>query len=686
MKKFSKIMTVVLTVVLLCGTMLSVVAQAAPGESREVLNITGASYNKYTDFESTKADGTHYLTPYFVWGNAGSMSSAVVEGSNGNHYARYLGSVDGTGTKECWIVLSDYGDGNLRAGTSIGANDYVTIDFEIGTDKYSYQDGSGVWHTVDTLNDIPADKRPAEDEAYRNLAFYNGTNIGINGRGYKTLGSGSAAEVWNAMPFFIVQDSVSGKWYASGDKTYSANDVELSNKIGEFDHITFVFKTLRNASNISATGYSMKGTAVYVFTNGDFLTSSSINTDNIEAVAPYNLRIMLAQNDRASTCFDNVALNHYGTRAITKDSEGNFAYSNLDPVYVSEGYGIDDYINSGDYTSKPLYSCEDIVYSGNYISPNGYISLDGVPTSVLVDEYLANAKDGSVITTNNIDILDYELPEGVENLTVKILDDSKFTLGSKSAKEFLLIPGTNNTYTVRRATESDFITLNWTYQGTVIKTEKISFNVVPTFSADGIAPALASNLPEAIEWMFDVDGNEYTFGPDYDEEVNLYDAEPVRALTFLEVLLIREELEAKLTVYPAGEAVVVTTNSSVNTPNLSAGSESNQEQYESNVNSNEEQNSVLNSSAPVQNNDVGMPHEINGANANSGTTVSAENTLNLDTNPGASPESNSVKPLVSDVAVESTTSNKSLTWLWYIIPVLMLAIPVALLFKRRTKA
>ena len=55
MRKFSKILTVLLTLALLCGTVLSVVSYAEEEPaSREALNVSGASNNRYTDFESDR--------------------------------------------------------------------------------------------------------------------------------------------------------------------------------------------------------------------------------------------------------------------------------------------------------------------------------------------------------------------------------------------------------------------------------------------------------------------------------------------------------------------------------------------------------------------------------------------------------------------------------------------------------
>ena len=138
MRKFSKILTVLLTLALLCGTILSVVAQAEETESRESLNITGVSHNKYTDFESTMSNGTHYVT--LVGQNDTNVKKEYVT-VDGNTYGRYSskGHNNVTGSAEVYLTLSDYSLANQRAGiANIGAHDYTVIDFEIGTDKYVF--------------------------------------------------------------------------------------------------------------------------------------------------------------------------------------------------------------------------------------------------------------------------------------------------------------------------------------------------------------------------------------------------------------------------------------------------------------------------------------------------------------------------------------------------------------------
>jgi hypothetical protein len=142
MRKFSKILTVLLTLALLCGVVMSVFASAAAGESREALSVSGAAHNRYSDFEASYS--ANKITPGFVWSNPGNMVVEYAEDGDGNTYARYsvvtsYPTAVGTTTKELWMQVAPYDTDNHRNGKSnIGAHDYVVIDFELGTDSYAF--------------------------------------------------------------------------------------------------------------------------------------------------------------------------------------------------------------------------------------------------------------------------------------------------------------------------------------------------------------------------------------------------------------------------------------------------------------------------------------------------------------------------------------------------------------------
>lgn len=486
MKKFSKIILVLLTLSLVFGAVFSISASAAT--TAEMLNVSGAANNKYSDFDSVNT-----IVPAFAWAS-GSKGNVIVTkkvDSNGNTYVNYAAKTKNstsTSTIEGWVPVADYGWGPQRNGQSnIGAHDYVTIDFEIGTDKYSYKDAAGVWHTVDKFTDIPEAYRPADPHTA--LAFYNGMSININGRGADVLSSAGAknSNEKNFAFIYTVQDATTGKWYLSADNKYSAGDLELSNELGVYDHITYVFQVKRTFDTKRTTDYNFNGTKAHAFLNGEFLCTSNVSTDH-DSTAPNAIRFFIPEADRTSFCVDNVAINWYGHREMKSSVSGSvtfYKYSTVDTVYKSEGYGIDDYITSNDYLTKPLYMCDEVVYGVNY-------SFVGSPTAVeLIHEDGTTDKYSNVFAaTQNVKAGDFvHMYKNVPSFTPSSFDIDEVTFVSHKgstltlsdeAKEFYKLQHTGDRYTIRLATGG--ITLNW-YDGvneTPVKTQSLVPFVAPT--------------------------------------------------------------------------------------------------------------------------------------------------------------------------------------------------------------
>ena len=81
MKKFSKIFLVLLTLSLIFGTMLSVVASAATADCCDMLSVSGASHNLHSDFESSK----HSVVLQPAWGTQENMAPVAYPTVNGNN-------------------------------------------------------------------------------------------------------------------------------------------------------------------------------------------------------------------------------------------------------------------------------------------------------------------------------------------------------------------------------------------------------------------------------------------------------------------------------------------------------------------------------------------------------------------------------------------------------------------------
>ena len=341
MRKISKILTVLLTLALLCGVILSVVASAAEGESREALNVTKSNNNLYTDFESTN-NGTHYIR--FFPGEYSSSTSNSFQADyptvSGNTYARYSSKGNNTlATSETMAVANIMPDYKINSSSRIvynmGAYDYAVLDFEIASDKYtftfkadvetSYTQGDGaptvtnatgvtVYKTVDTraefesyLNgtkQIPQEVVEWTVSSVNHKKVYTYTNVTVNDdlklaydegayiypevRTYRFASSAEGDKTTNNGPYCLRTryDSSAKKWYAD---TSGGARVYLSDEAGVFNHVSYVFETVRTASASASSGYHINNSKVHVFVNGTHVSSNILfnNQNANETCVPF---------------------------------------------------------------------------------------------------------------------------------------------------------------------------------------------------------------------------------------------------------------------------------------------------------------------------------------------------------------------------------------------------------------
>lgn len=669
MKKFSKFTAVILTALLLCGLVVPFAASAA--ESGNQLNVTGETYNTSVDFEDGQVGR---------WSNyRGQYARLVVrEAANGNKYYSFTSETSKTDTPTANIQLGWKGCNGYTAtsgdnGTTIDC-DYVTIDFELATDRYVYVDADGISHTVDENGDPITSIDQIPDGCDYRLAY------STSGSYYTLRGLKVADGKWSEQfqPFcFQIQRDTDGSWYVFNHSfKNTTKKIPLSGELGVFDHFTFVLKNTYHDDGKLDTCY------LYQFVNGELMNQTTLSGATFSDVRLEKLTLTEAKyvpgkSDTFAMAYDNLAVNRY-----TKGS----------PLSA----GLDAFFADDSYKTTPFYQCSDVVYGYTYASPNGYVSVDGLKGSITayVNELLANVKNESVVETT-FDLLNYELPEGVEKLTVKTLGNAKFKLGAASAENFVAVRGAGGVYTIRRGTDDDYITLKWTYisEGvpTLLKSQKIAFDVVPAFTLDGVENAAGFDVSDKSDWKFDVDGNASNFGPNYNPAVNLYDAESIRAITWLEVLLIREELGGELMVY-TGDGSEITANLSANETVID-NSDIEDNLLQSNDSTDiSEQNASKNELSA----DVDISEEIPAINENE-TPVVEENSKTPENNDGAllqssEPKQNTAATLsqsfdsgVEAPAVESVSETNSSAWLGFIISILVVAATVAMISKHRSE-
>lgn len=555
MSKFSKILVVLLSVCLLFGAITTTLTSATETHPLQVTadavydectsSVTGATTY---DMLTKHATGFGYSNP----AKGPYLIMTHVTQPNGNTYARlhYDASLENRESlANCnrqaeflWQAKSGY-----NAEYDLSKYAYMTFDFDFCADKYVYAyDGGKAFKTavddaefeayIDALEGVDADTKAAyiaEGLASRDLAilcdttkdkYHNFFPQFWNGK--KTAAASSRVHIYK---------NADGVWCAglgSNFKNAKANAVPLINEVGVFEHFTYVVK---KASD------TLFETHLYV--NGEYagrgadLNFTSPNRSFMQMVfaptmqnAAAGQRLSEKMYDRYSMAYDNVAVNYYTAEEASK--------------------GLDAHVTLAGEATDSLMNVDGVLFSTSYPSPNGYVTVDGKITSPkeLIPEALAAVKNDSVLKAN-IDVTDFDIPDGVERFTLYYNPEcTEFTLSEEDAKNFFILGNNDGSYTVRVATEADKLKIKrivkYGEQELVVNLEEFVFLLSPeanfTFTSfnfndlkvyEGICTA----------WTFDVDGN-------VPDTINLYNEEALRALTELEAALIKEEFDGILTV------------------------------------------------------------------------------------------------------------------------------------------
>ena len=527
MRKITKIFAILLTLCLLSGVMVSVVASAAEqGASNGSLNVSGHNSNYAWDFETNPG-----------WISLSDMIFAQGGPANGNKYFQMSsdGKTGGTLTG---------GSKNTVSGGRFNLNlkdiKYFTLDYDIGTDRYVYWDSDGVSHTyvdgepITDLSQVPEDAikvLPAYGTFGQSYLYYRASSSGYFGRVEIRYDE-------EADKHYFTTNSGEGKLY-------------LSNEVGVFDHVTTVVEIVKDGTGACRA-------IDHFYLNGEYLTS--VENKSYASGAEFNLLdlradiysddyflgknvtsrsdgttglkvgdVTLYEGDSFSLVLDNVALNFY-------DSE-----CGLDDFHVENGMVWD--------TNKPLYTCPDVLYYNYKLSPNGYIEVDGKIAFLKdkIEDLLNNVKDDSHIISAT-DILDFDVPEGIESFTVEMLMGKEFSLSGQSKNAYLITDVLGNSFTVRKIRDSDAVTARWVCKNgdkeVILREDKLLINVDPI--APTVVPFIDDETGNLLvyhcsDWQFDIDGNF--------PNINLYEQEPIRALDMWEVMLIQEDFGGIITIY-----------------------------------------------------------------------------------------------------------------------------------------
>ena len=420
MRKTAKILAVLLTLCLLCGIMVSVVASAAEAETvtpHESLNVSNHTYNQtwtFSDAENNPALWNTSLThPSMILG---------VGGTSDNYYLQ--SSSNGINLEDDKAAKNLYMSSTFRA--KLSGVTYFTFDYDFGTDRYVYWDAQGVSHTyvdgepITDLSEVP-------EGAIKVLPAYGTSNTNYN---YMMFYYGSSLKRTHVN---VLYDSEAGKYYLATDS--GEGKIYLSNEVGVFDHITVVTKF----SN------SQKTLDEYIYVNGEYLghqqTTVTTAPTQLHSLRPYY---------HSDDFFINNAI-------ISKDSTGSALQVN--GVTLKEGdsfshmydnFALNFYASETTYDfTQPIYNNPDVLYNEKYnFSPNGSATLNNAVVNVTTGAPNSLAKylqTGDTITTT-MSIHNFKPNDNVESFSVICNNGATFSLAAGAGFEEPVVDGNKYTY------------------------------------------------------------------------------------------------------------------------------------------------------------------------------------------------------------------------------------------------
>lgn len=419
MKRTAKLMSLLLTLCLIVG--IAVVGVSAATSADELnstyytnqLKPSGAT-NYFAVTEANRKPSTS--------GQLGSYSTSTVVDTGTNKYLslHYVNdsttnfSKEEAGYRELNVggsskKVSDYG---LALGGKLLKSAFV-FDMDFCASEYVYvtDDGSGnkVYETL-TAAELAAKGLTPESEGV-DLALVNGDRMYMQNRYWlespadvSTEASATSAKAFN---LYFIKNTETGKWcFADNVASKATKTYEMTNEVGVFDHITYIF-----IPSVSESGNYITTTA-YVYINGEYFNHGTVVAASVGATAlnVEGIRLTINVNAKKLDCYayglDNYTANYY------------------DLDYSAEGYGIDDFVASPNYSS--IVGLNDIVANANYVSPNGYLQVRNpsgnngnlVSLKGAFASELAKMENGATVYTD-FDLENINVPESVTEFNVE---------------------------------------------------------------------------------------------------------------------------------------------------------------------------------------------------------------------------------------------------------------------------
>ena len=407
------------------------------------LRANGGTYDSCFDFE------------------AGGVGFSSID----NHHDGYRG-VAANGTNHYWQMFND-GKEFLDPENSIGhhyariyanrsndnftfANfDYLTHDVDICADGYLTPEGDLFYPADFTVENDTGYIRSTADGEYildskgdnvtadsLDLSYINGTyfymqfNFSYSER--TSIGLTPAVD-------FAKED---GKWcarvtsYGSGGTILDKKSIRINEGVGVFNHITTV---------IAIDHENAKNVLMYFYLNVEyFATVAPFYTDSAGSTATTNMASLDLE-------YVGIVTSQY---AYEKDpgTEFSMGFDNIAIHGYKKGYGgaLSSFMSASPATT-PLYTCDDVLYSGNYEMPypNRPLAKTYTMQSEGVKEYyipytaILEGMKHQYITEIYSDVLGFTPPKDSPEFFIRTANGAKFSLDPNSA------------YTVLNKTESE---------------------------------------------------------------------------------------------------------------------------------------------------------------------------------------------------------------------------------------
>ena len=366
-------------------------------------------------------------------GNAGNSSYNCTSATNGVANYSHNGTSHGN--------TCPYGGSLSNLQSFLTGYKYATVDFDIYSDGYLKTEGDVI--SVD------------KDATSGKLAYRENIHISalLNSNG-----------IYTHFAYFV---SDGDRWYLSADAVYSEDDVALATEKNVLNHVTL----LDDGKNI------------HLYLDGEHVSTTNTTFPG-KTFCRVGLDVSGMSKEEAIKTGYSIKLANAVANKYSTDYESGTAY------------GLDEYIAAGDFNA-PLYNCEDVVYSKGYTYTNPVAGQE-VATIGSTNYYVLGAAldaldemESDVTITTRKTISTYEIPSGIETLTVICKNGAEFTYSGAYEQEKRDNQDGTVTYILTKASSAAVITWTDANGNPIATTEAVA-------GADIIIPSAADSLFDSI--------------------------------------------------------------------------------------------------------------------------------------------------------------------------------------------